>query len=71
MTTKAESFSQENRLPPGVEFVLSDFKIISADKKSVVLTYRAAGPIKIHATSVWTKRGKEWKTIFYQATMTR
>jgi hypothetical protein len=71
MTTKAQSFSQENWLPPGIEFTLSDFKVVSADKDSAVVTYIATGPIKVHATSVWAKRGKEWKTIFYQATMTR
>jgi hypothetical protein len=71
MTTKAQSFSQENRLPPGIEFALSDFKVISAGKDSAVVTYTATGPIKVHATSVWAKRGEEWKTVFYQATMTR
>lgn len=71
MTTKAQSFSRENRLPPGFEFTLSDFKVISANKDSVIVTYVAAGPIKVHATSVWAKRGREWKTVFYQATMIR
>ena len=70
MTTKAQSFSQNNRLPPGIEFTLSDFKVVSAGKDSAVVTYIATGPIKVHATSVWTKLDKEWKTIFYQATMT-
>ena len=70
MTTKAQSFSQENKLPPGIEFTVSDFKVVSAGKDSAVVTYIATGPIKVHATSVWTKLDKEWKTIFYQATMT-
>src|SRR4051812_34053121 len=52
MTTKAQTFSQENRLPPGIEFTLSDFKVVSAGKDSAVVTYLAAGPIKVHATSV-------------------
>ena len=71
MSMKAQSFSQENRLPSGIEFALSDFKVVAANKDSAVITYIAAGPIKVHATSVWAKRGKEWKTVFYQATMTR
>jgi hypothetical protein len=70
MTTKAQSFSPENRLPPGIEFTVSDFKVVSAGKDSAVVTYIATGPIKVHATSVWAKLGKDWKTIFYQATMT-
>jgi hypothetical protein len=70
-TTKAQSFSQENRLPPGVDFVMSDFRVIWADKKNAVVTYQAAGPIKVQATSHWTKRGKNWQTVFYQATMIR
>ncbi len=71
MTNKAESFTASGALPAGVKFVLSDFKIISADKKNAVITYQASGPIKVQATSHWTKRGKNWQTVFYQATMLR
>jgi hypothetical protein len=71
MTNKTESFAASGALPPDVKFVLSDFKIISADKKNAVITYQASGPIKIQATSHWTKRGKNWQTVFYQATMLR
>ena len=71
MVTKAQSFAPENKLPAGIGFVLSDFKVIFADKNSAVVTYIAQGPIKVHASSVWARRGKEWKTIFYQATMTK
>ena len=70
MSTRAQAFSQEGRLP-SIEFALSDFKVVWANKDSAVVTYIAAGPIKLHATSMWAKRGKEWKTVFYQATMTR
>lgn len=71
MTNKAESFASSGALPADVKFVLSDFKIILADKKNAVITYQASGPIKIQATSHWTKRGKNWQTVFYQATMLR
>lgn len=71
MTNKAESFALSGALPAGISFVLSDFKIVSADKKNAVITYQAAGPIKVQATSHWTRRGKKWQTVFYQATMLR
>jgi hypothetical protein len=71
MVNKAQSFAPENKLPVGIGFVLSEFNVIFADKNSAVVTYLAEGPIKIHATSVWARRDKEWKTIFYQATMTK
>lgn len=71
MTNKAESFVASGALPADVKFALSDFKIILADKKNAVVTYQAAGPIKVQATSHWTKRGKNWQTVFYQATMIR
>lgn len=69
INTKAQSFSGEFNLPPGIEFTLSDFKVISINKESAIITYVATGPIKVQATSVWAKRVKVWKTIFYQATM--
>jgi len=71
MTTKVESFTATGALPADVKFVLSDFRIILADKKNAIITYQAAGPIKVQATSHWTKRGKNWQTVFYQATMVR
>ena len=71
MTNKAESFAAAGALPADIKFVLSDFRIVSADKKNAVVTYQAAGPIKVQATSHWTKRGKNWQTVFYQATMIR
>ncbi len=71
MMNKAESFTASGALPADVKFVLSDFKIISADKKNAVITYQATGPIKVQATSHWTRRGKIWQTVFYQATMIR
>jgi hypothetical protein len=71
MTNKVESFAANGALPADVKFVLSDFKIISADKKNAVITYQASGPIKVQATSHWTRRGKNWQTVFYQATMLR
>jgi hypothetical protein len=71
MTNKAESFASSGALPADVKFVLGDFKIISADKKNAVITYTATGPIKVQATSHWTKRGANWQTVFYQATMIR
>jgi len=37
MTTKADSFAATGRLPADVKFVLSDFKMISADKKMSLL----------------------------------
>ena len=69
MTTKSQTLAAQNKLPPDINFVLSDFKVIFADKNSAVVTYLAEGPIKVHATSIWAKRGKRWQTIFYQATM--
>ncbi len=71
MTDKAESFAAAGALPADVKFVLSDFKIILADKKNAVITYLATGPIKVQATSHWTKRGTNWQTVIYQATMIR
>ena len=71
MTTKAQSFSPDNKLPPGIDFSVSDFKVVMVGKDSAVVTYTASGPIKVFATSVWAKRGREWKTVFYQASMIR
>ena len=69
MTTKAQqTVAGKQQLPPA-EFTLSDFKVISANNDSAVVTYRAKGPINLYATSVWAKRGGKWQTIFYQATM--
>ena len=71
MTNKVESFAAGGALPADVKFALSDFKIILADKINVIITYQAAGPIRVQASSHWTKRGKNWQTVFYQATMIR
>lgn len=71
MMNKTETFATTGTLPAGINFTLGDFKKVSADKKNIIITYKADGPIKVQAASHWTKRGKNWQTVFYQATMIR
>jgi hypothetical protein len=53
---------------PAADFLLSNFKVINASETVRLVTYQADGPINLYVTSVWSKRGNEWKTVFYQAT---
>jgi len=61
------------------DFLLSDFKVVISNADTAVVTFKARGTDKtppgpgfvIFATSVWVKRAGEWKTIFYQASLTK
>jgi hypothetical protein len=61
------------------DFSLSDFKVVISNADTAVVTFKARGTDKtppgpgfvIYATSVWVKRAGEWKTIFYQASLTK
>ena len=57
---------------------LSDFHLIRGGRDAAVLTYRATftGPVegketttKMLATTVWVRRGTEWKMTFHQKTL--
>ena len=60
-------------LPAGA-FTLTDFHVTKLAADCSVVTYRISGPGPTGApwtsinSSVWVKRGREWKTVFYQAT---
>jgi hypothetical protein len=60
-------------LPAGA-FTLVDFHVTTLAAGSIVVTYKITGPGPTGATwtainsSIWVKRGHEWKTVFYQAT---
>ncbi len=51
-------------------FDLSDWRFIHIDSVGVIVSYHVSAPSfpwKAYATSVWTKRGGRWQTVFYQA----
>lgn len=51
-------------------FELSHWRFIHVNSTGVVVSYRVSAPSlrwKAFATSVWAKRGDQWKTVFYQA----
>jgi hypothetical protein len=58
----------EKRNLPTAVFFVSNFKVVNASETVRLITYQADGPINLYVTSVWSKRGNEWKTVFYQAT---
>jgi hypothetical protein len=58
---------EKGKLPAAI-FLLSNFKIINASENVRIITYQADGPINLYVTTTWSKRGDEWKTVFYQAT---
>jgi hypothetical protein len=65
--TRADVFSG----PPAAasHYELSDWHFIQADDDVVVVSYRVTGtsfPWQAYATSVWSHRGDEWVTVFYQ-----
>jgi hypothetical protein len=66
--TRAEVFSAPP-LPPA-QFELSEWYFVRADPHVVIVSYRVKGvsfPWHAYATSVWTRRGDKWQTVFYQA----
>ena len=70
--TRAQVFAGPP-LPPA-EFELSEWQAIHAGPDVVILSYKVMGvtfPWKAYATSVWTRRGGKWLTIFYQASTAR
>ena len=79
MTTKREMLLARGQKSPPAEFRLSDFQVMTPNGETAIVTYKARGTentppgpeFVIHATSVWVKRGEQWLTIFYQATLTR
>ncbi len=59
-------------------FELTDFQLIRAGRDAAVVTYRAAvheasegkeTTTNVLATTVWVRRGKEWKMTFHQKTL--
>ncbi len=51
-------------------FELSDWRFIHIDSPGVVVSYRVSAPSlrwKAYTTSVWAKRGHQWKAFFNQA----
>jgi hypothetical protein len=59
-------------LPAGT-FILTDFHVTTLAAGCCVLSYKVTGPGPDGApwaalnSSVWVKRGREWKTVFYQS----
>ena len=41
---------------PAADFILSDFKVVTASADVKILTYQSDGPLNLYATTVWTKR---------------
>lgn len=69
LTRLADWKSSAVALPkPPAPFALSDVQFVDVDADTMILTYRVHGPLELHATSIWSKRGGEWRTVFYQAT---
>ena len=59
-------------------YELADFLVIRAGRDAAVISYRASvrGPVEgketstnVLATTVWVRRGKEWKMTFHQKTV--
>ena len=65
--SKPTNPGEKGTLPAAI-FLLSNFKVVNASETVRLITYQADGPINLYVTSVWSKRGNEWKTVFYQAT---
>jgi hypothetical protein len=62
------------------DYALDDIKLVKATKNVVILTYKLtqhgtykgeAIPAKVHATSVWAKRGDKWVAVLHQETPAR
>ncbi|HET7537492.1 MAG TPA: hypothetical protein VFJ90_13615 [Candidatus Didemnitutus sp.] len=59
---------------PAGTFKMSDVHIVTLQPGCVVITYIASGPgpdgkpWSAFLSSTWVKRGKEWKTVYYQET---
>ncbi len=59
---------------PTGTFTMSDVHVVSLQPGCSVITYIASGPgpdgkpWSAFLSSIWVKRGKEWKTVYYQAT---
>ena len=61
------------------DFVLSDMKAVVTNQDTVILSFKVHGTDKtppgpgfvIFASSVWVKRDGKWKTVFYQASLTK
>ncbi len=48
---------------------LSDWRALHPSRDVVILSYKVTGVSvdwKAYATSVWTRRGGRWRTVFYQ-----
>lgn len=66
--TRSELFSGAP-LPPAA-FDLTEWHFVHAGTNTVVVSYRVNAlsfPWRAYATSVWTRRGGRWVTVFYQA----
>jgi hypothetical protein len=59
---------------PAGTFTMSDVHVVSLQRGCTVITYIATGPgpdgkpWSAFLSSTWVKRGKEWKTVYYQET---
>jgi hypothetical protein len=70
---RAEALAALAKFPASQEEIpLSDFQLVHATDGAVIVTYKAAAPFGLlFATSVWARRGGEWKTVFYQASVAK
>ena len=66
-TSKPANAPEKDKLPPA-DFALSNFKVVNASPEVKIITYQADGPLNLYVTTAWSKRGKLWMTVFYQAT---
>jgi hypothetical protein len=65
--SKPTNPGEKNKLPAAV-FILSGFKVVNVSESVRIITYQADGPLNLYVTSTWSKKGNDWKTVFYQAT---